>query len=132
MELTIENPDINNVDEIFYAYIIQHNKHYDHFLIKCHFKLVFNLYQCGTWIKSNLFNNKTMMSWKKYLENVIDNFKNERYDFNPIKEKSIISKSNKMDKTYDSFIKHNMYAIEWKLKAMIFKIKSLINIFNET
>ena len=41
MELTIENPDIYNVDEVFYAYIIQHNKQYDHFLIKCHPKLVF-------------------------------------------------------------------------------------------
>ena len=29
MELNIENPDINNVDEVFYAYIIQHNKEYD-------------------------------------------------------------------------------------------------------
>ena len=26
MELTIENPDINNVDEVFYAYIIQQKK----------------------------------------------------------------------------------------------------------
>ena len=29
MELTIENSKINNVDEVFYAYIIQHNKEYD-------------------------------------------------------------------------------------------------------
>ena len=41
MELTIENTDIDNVDEVFYAYIIQHNKQYDLYLIKCHFKLVF-------------------------------------------------------------------------------------------
>ena len=26
MELTTENPDINNDDEVFYAYIIQHNE----------------------------------------------------------------------------------------------------------
>ena len=65
MELTIENPDINNVDEVFYAYIIQHKKQYDHHLIKGHFKIVFkdNLYK--DWIRSNLFNNKTMISGRK-------------------------------------------------------------------
>ena len=30
MELTIEKPHKNNVDEIFYAYIVQHNKKYDY------------------------------------------------------------------------------------------------------
>ena len=59
MELTIENPNIDNVDEAFFAYIIQYNKQYDHYIIKCHFKLVFNNNQYSTWIKSNLFNNKT-------------------------------------------------------------------------
>ena len=64
MELTIENPDINNVDEVFYVYILQLNKQYDHYFIKCHFKLVFNDNQYSTWIKSNLFGNKTMIPWK--------------------------------------------------------------------
>ena len=27
MELTVKNPNIDNVDEVFHAYIIQHNKH---------------------------------------------------------------------------------------------------------
>ena len=62
MKLTIENPDINNVNEIFYAYIVQHNKKYDFYLIKCHFELLFNDSQYSTWIKSNLFDNKTMIS----------------------------------------------------------------------
>ena len=77
MELTIKNPDIYNVDEVFYAYNIQHNKYYDHFFIKCHFKLVFNDNQYSTWIKPDLFNKKRMISWKKYLENVIDDFKDK-------------------------------------------------------
>ena len=42
MELAIKNPDINNVDEIFYLYIIQHNIEYDYYFTKYHFKLVFN------------------------------------------------------------------------------------------
>ena len=29
MEVTIENPDITNADEVFYAYNNQHNKQYD-------------------------------------------------------------------------------------------------------
>ena len=41
MEITIENLDLNNNDEVFYAVNIQYNKQYDHYLIKCHFKLVF-------------------------------------------------------------------------------------------
>ena len=29
IELMFENPNINNIDEIFHAYIIEHNKKYD-------------------------------------------------------------------------------------------------------
>ena len=65
MELTIENFDMNNVDEVFYAYIIQLKKQHDHYFINCHFKLVFNDNQYSTKVKSNLFSNKTMTSWNK-------------------------------------------------------------------
>ena len=75
MELTIENPDINNVDEVLYAYIIQHNKEYDYYFIKCHFILVFNDNQYSTYVKSNLFQNKTMTFWQNFLKMVIDDFK---------------------------------------------------------
>ena len=59
MELTIENLDINNVDEVFCVYILQLNRQYHVYLIKCHFILVFNDIQYSTWIKSNIFNKKT-------------------------------------------------------------------------
>ena len=65
-ELTIENIDINNVDEVSYAYIIHHNKEYDYDLIKCHFKLVFNDNQHSENVKSDLFDNKTMFSWQNF------------------------------------------------------------------
>ena len=97
MELTIENLDIHNVDEVFYAYILQLNKQYDHYLIKCHFKLVFNDNQYSTWNKSHLFINKTMNSWRKYLQNVIDDFKYKGYTFNHIEEMNIITISNEVD-----------------------------------
>ena len=65
MEIIIENPDLNNVDEVFHAYNIQHNKEYDYYGIKCHFKLALNDNQPSTYVRSNLFDNKTMISWKK-------------------------------------------------------------------
>ena len=42
MELTIEKPNIDKIDKKFHVCIIDHNKKYDDFLIKCHFKSVFN------------------------------------------------------------------------------------------
>ena len=129
MELTIEILDINNVDEVFYVYVLQLNKQYSHYLINCQFQLVFNDNRYNTWIKSNLFSSKTLFSWKKYLENVINNFKNKGYNFNHFEELNIITISNEMDMSYDFYIKHNMHAIEWKLNAMINRNKSLINMF---
>ena len=70
-----------------------------------------------------------MISWRNYLENVIDDFKNKGYKFNHIEEMNNITISNKMDMSYEFHIKHNMHAIEWKLKAMVNKNKSLINNF---
>ena len=78
---------------------------------------------------SNVSGKKTMISWKNFLEKVIDDFKNKGYIFNHIGEMHIKTKANKMDMSYDFYIKHNMCALEWKLNAMINKNKSLINKF---
>ena len=40
----------------------------DYNLIECYFKLGFNDDQNSTYVKSNLFANKTMISWQKFLE----------------------------------------------------------------
>ena len=45
---------------------------------------------------------------------------------------NIIPISNRMDMSYDFYIKHKMGAMEWKLNAMSNKNKSLINKFNDT
>ena len=66
MEVIIENPDINNVDEVCYAYIIQHKKQNEYYLIKRHSKIVFNDNQSNTYVKSNLFDNKTKISWQNF------------------------------------------------------------------
>ena len=86
---TIKNPNIDDIDEVFYAYIIQHKKQYDHHLNKCHFKTVFNDNQYNTMIKSNLFINKTMIVWKKYLEYVIDDFKVKEYNLTILKKRKL-------------------------------------------
>ena len=78
---------------------------------------------------SDVSDNKTMISRKKFLAKVIDDFKNKGYTFNLIAEMHIITKANKMDMSYDFYIKHIMCALEWKLNAMFNKNKSLINRF---
>ena len=40
---------------------------------------------------------------------------------------NFITIANKMDMSYDFYIRHNMHAVEWKSNAMINKSKSLIN-----
>ena len=41
-----------------------------------------------------------------------------------------ITRAHKMDISYDFYIKHNMYTVEWKINAMINKSKNLINKFD--
>ena len=71
-----------------------------------------------------------MIPGNNFLENVVDDFKNKVYTFNHIAEMHLITIAIKMDMSYDFYIKHNMCALEWKLKAMINKNKSLINKFD--
>ena len=68
-----------------------------------------------------------MISWSNFPENVIDDFKNQACNFNHSAEINIITKANKMHMSYDFYIRHNMYSVEWNLNAMINKDKSLIN-----
>ena len=103
---------MDNVDEVFFAYIIQHNKQYDHYLIKCHFKIVFIDNQYSTYVNSKLFDNKTMISWQSFSEKLIDDFINKGYNFNHIKEMNNITKARKLDMSYDFYIKRNMHMVE--------------------
>ena len=40
--LLLKNVDLKDVDEIFYLYMKDHNKKFNHYLLKGQFKLVFN------------------------------------------------------------------------------------------
>ena len=46
-----------------------------------------------------------MISWHKFLENVIDDFKNQGFKFKNIGEMKIITQANKNDMSYDFYIK---------------------------
>ena len=129
--LSHKDVDINDVDEAFYLYTIEHNKKFDYYLIKCEFKLVFNVYQYFPYVMFKLSDNKTMIPEKNFLEKVIDHFKNKGYNFNHVAAMHNITIAKKMDTSYDFYIKHNMCALEWKLNAMINKNKSLINKFDQ-
>ena len=61
-----------------------------------------------------------------------DDFKNNGYSFNLNEAMKIITVSNKMDMTYEFYIKQNMHMIEWKLNSIVNKNRKLINKFNET
>ena len=72
-----------------------------------------------------------MISWKIFSEKVIDDFKNNKgCNFNHIKKMNIITITNKVDRSYDFYLKHIIHASEWKLYAMINKITKLTNKFN--
>ena len=59
-----------------------------------------------------LSDNKTTNPWEKFLEKVIDDFKDNVYTFNHLAEMHIITRAHKMDRSYDFYIKHNIHAVE--------------------
>ena len=92
---------MNIVDEAFYLYIIEHNKKFDYYLLKCQFELVFNDYEKTPYIMSNLCDNETMISWKIFFEKAIEFFKDKGFNFNHIAEMHIMTIANKMDMSYE-------------------------------
>ena len=110
--LTNQNPYINDMDEIFYAYIVEHNKRFDIFVKKSEFKLVFNDNQFCPYVTFGIFSDKTMCSWYKFLENLNMDFENKGYNFNHTTETNFITIAIKMDRSYDFCIKHILCALE--------------------
>ena len=68
-----------------------------------------------------------MVSWKIFVENEINNLKDDGFDFSHISQMNIIIVCNKMDMVYDFYMKHKMPAVEWKLNQLINKDKNLNN-----
>ena len=74
-----------------FLYTIDYIKKIDYYLVECQFKIVFNVYQSCQYVTSNLSDKKTLIPWKSWLEEVSDCLKNNRYTFNQIAEKHIIT-----------------------------------------
>ena len=77
--LSPKDIDINNIDETFYLYIIEHNKKYDKYFAKLEFKVLFNDYQCCPYVVSKLPDIKTLIPWTCWLEEVIDGLRNKAH-----------------------------------------------------
>ena len=127
--LSLKKVDLKNVDEIFSLYIKDHNKKFNHYLLKGEFKLVFNNNQNCKYILTGMIDSKTFISWSNCVRDAILDLKEEGYPFNHIAEMDIITLAHKRDKTYDFYIKHSMHAVERKRNAMINKNKNLIKKF---
>ena len=130
IKLTTENLNINNISKIFDAYIVEHKKKFDYYLLKCEFNLIFNDYEYCPYIKSKLSDNKTMPSWQKIQVNCIKCFNNEISNSNHIAELNIVTVPKKPDMSYEFHIKHNMHAVHWTLNAMVNRNKNLIIALN--
>ena len=118
------------MDKIFYTYVNEYDKKYKYYLIRCKFNIVFINMQGYSVASGKSTDNKKMASWKYFVEKVNSNFKYKGFDFSQKSQMNIIIVYNKMDMTYDFYMKHNMSAVEWKFNAMINKDKNLIYKFD--
>ena len=122
----MKNVDLKDVDEILCLCIKDHNKKFNHYLIKGEFNLVFNYNQVCKFLMTGMIDNGTCISWSNYFGDAINILKTEGYVFDHIAEMDIITLAHKRDMTYDFFLKHIMPAFEWKMNAMINKDKKLV------
>ena len=127
IKITINNPNKENIDKIFYTHIKEYDSKNEFYLVRCQFKLCFFDKEDYGIASSELTDNKTKFSLKIFVENAVNNLKNEGFDFSHISQMNIIIVCNKMDMTYDFYMNHNMPAVEWKINQLINKDKNLIN-----
>ena len=95
--------------------------------MRCELKLCFIIKESYGIARSNLTNNKTMFSWKIFVEIRINILENDGFDLSYISQMNFKIVCNKMDMTYDFYMKHKMPAVEWKLNQLIHRDKNLIN-----
>ena len=130
---TIKNPNFFVIDKISNEYIANHNKKYHLFLIKCHFKLIFNNdFLKPIHIETDFYSNSSLINSKRYLLYQIDNFIDKGHEFSQIDEMNITTVKDKMYMTYDYYIKdyYIMSAIELKLNKILSKNPNLIKSLN--
>ena len=101
IKLTDNNPNIDNIDKIFYNHINEYESKYENYLVRCEVKLCFSNMEDYGVASSVSTDNKTMVSWKIFVENAINSFKNKGLDFSYISRMNIILVCIKMDMTYE-------------------------------
>ena len=74
IKLTIDNPNLDNIDKLFHTHNNDNNNKYEYYLVRCEFKLVFSKMEGYAFAFSTLTDNTTMISWKIFVENVINNY----------------------------------------------------------
>ena len=97
--LSLKKFDIKDVDEILYLYIKDHNKKFNHYLLKGEFKLVFNNNQDCKYITTGTIDNRTFISCSNCLRGAINSLKEDGYDFDHIAEMNVITLAHKRDMT---------------------------------
>ena len=129
IKLTIDNPNLDDIDKIIYDYINEYDKKYGYYYIRCEFKLVFSNMEDYAVASSILKDNNTMFSWKIFVEKAINNFKKDGYNLSHIPHMNFIIVCNKSDMTYKHYLQQPKSMLEWKLNALVNRNKSLINKF---
>ena len=131
-KLTIKNPDMNKINNIIDTFINLYDKKYYFYLIKYNFKLVFINPQYWVNIETTPHSSRIIMSSEYLLNDAINDINNQGYTFDHKDEFNIIMIADKMDITYDFYIKHNMSALELKLNLIFAKNPYLINSLNRS
>ena len=77
-----------------------------------------------------LFDNRTLIPCKIWLEKIKDYLKNKGHTLSHIAEMHNITFAIKKSSAYKFYIKHNMHAVQWKLNVMINKNRNYKNLFH--
>ena len=75
--LSLKNVDTKDVDELLYLYMKDHNKKFNHYLIKGEMKLICKNNQDFKYIGTGMIDNETFVSWSIYLRDEIKILKEE-------------------------------------------------------
>ena len=79
IQITIDNPDINNIDEFFYSHINEYNNKYEFYPVRCEFNVGLLNMDHFDLASSELTENRTRVSWKILVENAINNLRKEGF-----------------------------------------------------
>ena len=111
---TFESPDFFDLDKIINKYITNHVEKFVLYLFKSDFKLVFNNF--APHIKTHFNHNTTINKLKRYRLYWIEFFIKRGHKYFLIDEMNITTINDKMNKTYEQFIKQPMQAVDLRLK----------------